>query len=660
MNLKAVIFSIVLIFVLSSPLQAQVSPNIFVPLPDGLAVTIGIEATAGRAFVARHDGAALVWRNDKYEVRITTGLQEGFRTLRVQALSLSGQPLPIRRLSARVKFPAAGVDGIWTPAGVAQKDLLISSSVDQPFITHSNANYGIPYVAAATAPGANVMALGFLRQDLPVEIRGRRSTNSYELAVRADFPMNRLAYDEQFFLSNDPSLTWFDAAQLYADWVDNSTAYVPFPVSERAYEPVYDTWYWSKDQVDHYLYIDTAAAAATAGLGMFLADSGWDAATGEYDRWLNGSTGDYTPPPDKFWNLSETFNFIRSELKLKVQLWLQPFAVGRTSLRYPQTAPLHTHILKSANSQALAPFTLPVTAATMEDVNLCPRLISTHRYLRSLFIEMARSYRPEGYWLDFIDGIHSQCIAQHQHDYDSFGAGFREALRTIRRTILSFDRQAVVHFRAPYANLNNKPFANVWQPFDAPHEPERMRLDALRLRPFSRGVVFAADQLYWPSTADEETVARSAMTSVMTGVPSIGANLLDSPAGSVEIVKSWIGFYRTYQSDFASGRVRPFGAFRSPDHSIETEARLFAYIRSNGTVAFTVGEQSDIFLMNASPRRRMQAVITVPSERSYTAMTFDKFLRRRGGTMAVTSIGTTLRVNFFVEPGGMVLLRARS
>jgi hypothetical protein len=83
---------------------------------------------------------------------------------------------------------------------------------------------------------------------------------------------------------------------------------------------VYDTWYWSKDEVDDRLYIDTAASAAGAGMGMFLADSGWDAATGEYDRWLNGATGDYTPPAEKFASLSDTFNFIRSALKLKIQL----------------------------------------------------------------------------------------------------------------------------------------------------------------------------------------------------------------------------------------------------------------------------------------------------------------------------------------------------
>src|SRR5207244_1820345 len=130
----------------------------------------------------------------------------------------------------------------------------------------------------------------------------------------------------------------------YSDWVDGINKYQPFPVSARAYEPLYDTWYWSGDRVDDRLYSDTAQLASEAGLGLYLADSGWDTATGEYEKWLNGKTGDYTPPPEKFSNLSQTFDNIRSEDHLGIDLWLQPFAVGRESTRYAKTRNTHIQI----------------------------------------------------------------------------------------------------------------------------------------------------------------------------------------------------------------------------------------------------------------------------------------------------------------------------
>ena len=35
----------------------------------------------------------------------------------------------------------------------------------------------------------------------------------------------------------------------------------------------------------------------------------------------------------------------------------------------------------------------------------------------------------------------------------------------------------------------------------------------------------------------------------MTGVPFIGANLVDSRPSSIEIIKNWMSFYKKYQAD---------------------------------------------------------------------------------------------------------------
>ena len=422
--------------------------------------------------------------------------------------------------------------------------------------------------------------------------------------------------------------------------------------------PVYDTWYWSQDQVDDSLYLQTGEAASAAGLGIFLADSGWDAPTGEYNKWLAGSTGNYMPPPEKFRDLSSTFDTLRSAFNLKVQLWLQPFAVGRTSTRYPQTQALHTQVTKPSNSASLAPFELPHGPNTLEDVNLCPQMAATHQYLRGLFTEMASAYRPDGYWLDFIDGIPPICVAPHRHDFDTFGDGLRGALSAIRDTILDNDPDAIVHFRAQYANLNNKPFSNVWQPFDSPNNFDRMRLDALRLRPFSKGVVFAADELYWPETVNDATVARFVMTDVMTGVPSIGANLVDSRPSSIEIIKNWMSFYKKYQADLTTGEFRPLGSFRVPNHRIESQNRMFVYIRSKGRVRFPVSSQKEIFLMNGSDLSRINGSISVSAISRYDMQAYNRYLQPQGASTEIISNSQgMLDLSAVVQRGGMLVLK---
>jgi hypothetical protein len=629
--------------------------SIPVVLHGGLRGSIEVQAPTVGGPLLQEDSQH--WVNGVFDIGLTETRANGQRFIKLHIESPSGALLGIESLSFRVFAPAAHIDGVWTPSGRVPDDRFISADPGTDFVTYSAANYGIPYLAAATAEGRNLLAMGLLEQDMSVTLHAAPAGNGlYEFQLNAQVPPNRIALDQQVFVSTDHSYDWFQIAQNYSDWVDAGIHYSQFPPTDRAYTPVYDTWYWSKDAVNDRMYLQTGQAASQTGLGTFLADSGWETATGEYDKWLLGSTGDYMPPPDKFPNLPATFDALRSSFNLNISLWLQPFAVGRMSIRYPATQGLHIQIPNSSNSVSRAPFALPASSDTLEDVNLCPQLKSTHSYLRNLFTEMASTYAPDGYWLDFLDGMPSMCVAPHHHDFDTFGAGFTAALATIRDAILQNNPSPVVEFRAQYANLNNKAFANVWQPFDSPMDFDRMRLDSLRLRPFSKGVVMATDELYWPETLDEAGVARFVVTDVMSGVPAIGANLLDSRPSSVEIVRNWMDFYKTYQKDLTTGQVRPVGSFRVPDHSIESDSRIFVYIRSQAHIKFSASPRKQLFLMNASGVPRLHASILV-SGAGYEVQPYNHFAQPEGAPTQVRSDPQgVLNIDEVVQRGGMLVL----
>jgi hypothetical protein len=410
------------------------------------------------------------------------------------------------------------------------------------------------------------------------------------------------------------------------------------------------------------LYLDTAKLASDLGIGLYLADSGWDTDDGEYSKWLAGKTGDYTPPRNKFSNLPETFDEMRAGGRMGIDLWLQPFAVGRQSKRYPETREMHIQLpvrrYPSMGWEGVSyePFTLPM-GNNVENVNLCPRLASTQTFLKNLFAEVATTYKPEGYWLDFIDGMPSYCIASHNHTYATFGEGLRRSLQTIKDTILAHDPSAIVHFRARYANLNTKPFANIWQSGDAPSDFDRMRLNTIRLRPFSSGVVFAADEMYWPDSTPEPQVAKYIMTSVMVGVPSFGPSLLYSPPETLEMLKAWMTFYRKNQLQLATGRFSTFGQLAMPNHKIEADGRTFAYIRNLGFTEMPA-QGKTILLMNATNIDRFMGRIRPPAgTQSYSVTVLNRFLVAEPNSMRATvdSRGL-LYLNIAVQQGGMVIL----
>jgi hypothetical protein len=270
---------------------------------------------------------------------------------------------------------------------------------------------------------------------------------------------------------------------------------------------------------------------------------------------------------------------------------------------------------------------------------------------------MGAKYRPDAYWIDFVDGLSSVCVAPHTHTSDSFGEGLRKSLDAMRRAIRIVNPTAGVHFRAPYANLHTKSYANIWQSEDSPGDFDRMRLNSLRMRPFSSGVVIASDQLYWPSTADEATVSRFIATSVLTGVPSMGPDLTAAPETTFKMIRAWLSFYRRYQADLVSGRFSIFGQLNVPNHKIEAPNRTFAYIRNLDFQELPTNTKT-IFLVNATEGTNLSGRIRGPATvRSYLVQVFNRFLEPEPNRMrARPHSNGILDLNVAVQQGGFVLL----
>jgi alpha-galactosidase len=606
----------------------------------------------------------VTYSSGPYQIQVIESAQHGGSVIRVVVTTTSRQPFWTTSFSVTARAPRESIQGVWYPSAVPSPTNVMSADADHSVSGISGANYGIPYIAGASGNLGSVFAMGLGRQDLPVSITGRPAGSEYEFRLTATTLKHTVVFDESFYVSGNTPATWFEAASDYAAWVDELNQYQQFPISETAYEPVYDTWYWSKDHVDDRLYMETARLAREAGFGLYLADSGWDAPAGEYDKWLSGRTGDYNPPPDKFGNLPATFSAIRSEEKLGIDLWLQPFAVGRESSRYADTRDLHIRIPTVQNpllgwaGLTFAPLALPF-GQNLETVNLCPRMAATETYLQNLFAEMARRYHPDGYWLDFIDGLANYCVAPHTHTSELFGEGLNQSLATIKRTILSSNPAATVHFRSPYANLNTKSFASIWQSEDSPGDFDQMRLSSIRMRPFSKGVVMASDQLYWPEGTNEVQASKFIVTSVMVGVPAFGANLGNLPPSTLEMLKAWLSFYRQHQTELINGRFSPFGRLERPNHKIETADRTFAYLRNlEFSDLRTAGKT--IFLVNATDADFVAGKLQGPAGiRTYQVEVFNRFLVAEPNPLRLrTDRNGVLNFNVAVPQGGLAILSA--
>jgi len=519
-------------------------------------------------------------------------------------------------------------------------------------------NAGIPFAMALTREGTNLLAAGLLSQRRVVNVRGWPLENGeYQLHLDTRTPLQVKDFSDTLY-TETASADWFSTAAQYARRVDQRLRYKPFPVSAACYYPLYDVWYWAGDNTNMELYWKTLLQAKSLGFQSYLFDSGWESNPGELSRWLEGSLGNYSSPDDKLPGFRELLLSARRDLGMNVILWLAPYAIGRESTFYEETKDAHVIVNKARGwyhgGDEGFPATVEMDDQFAENVNLCPRTPVTPAYLSSLFRRVGSHYQPDGYWLDFQETVPFLCEARHGHTA-SFGGGFHASQAAIKEAVLEQNRNATVEMRYPGANLNNKRFANLWQSVDFPGDFDAMRLCTMMMRPFSAGVVMGTDEMYWPVEADATTVARYVATTVFSGVPAIGANLLDGPPVHAEITKAWLGFYHAHQPGLTGGTFQPIGDFVQPDQKIESADEAFVYLRSGNAINVDVGETvGKVFVANCTNSDRVELILNGLKAGRYQIEALNFLLQPV--TVRTADLSTRAEIRDAVPQGGMLTI----
>jgi hypothetical protein len=521
---------------------------------------------------------------------------------------------------------------IWTYNHVPTQRRNFRALATESFSDLTTPNSGIPYALAASREGKNLLAIGVRSQNRVINLQGNPlESGGYQLSLDTRLPFETDRFEEVIYTDTTPE-NWFSATRNYADWVDQEQGYEPFPIVPACYYPMYDLWYWAFDNTNPGLYWTTLTRAKQLGFQSYLFDAGWESHPGELFKWLEGSVGDYTHPEDKLPSFPGFLQYVKDRLRMNVVLWMSPYAIGRDSIYYRKTS--RSHILfERSNTEyngglEFSPMTLRLGRRYDENVNLCPRNSGTREHLKGLFERVSADYRPNGYWLDFQETIPFLCESFHAHG-SSFGEGFNLTQDTIKQTVLSAVENSTIELRFPVANLNNKPFANIWQSIDSPGDFDTMRLCSLMMRPFSRGVVMGTDEMYWPADADPATVSKFTATTVLSGVPAIGANFELAPRSHSNIVRAWLQFYKAYQSDLTEGDFLPFGDFAFPNHRIESPKTAFVYLRKIEPPAEIplTGQPGTIYLVNCTDGEEILALFPTLEASEYQLLILDEYLR---------------------------------
>lgn len=594
-----------------------------------------------------------------YSLSVEEHLEGTKSELRVEVVREDEQSFTVNNFQAVWEMTAPELFGIWTYNHVPAGHLNYRAEASESFWDLTAPNSGIPYVLAARRDGTNALAAGLLSQTHVLNVQGQPlESGGYQVSMDTRIPFQTRQFQEVIYSDTTPD-NWYKVTQHYADWVDAQRNYAAFPISPACYYPMYDIWYWAFDNTTAGLYWTTLVQAKQLSFKSYLFDAGWESFPGELTKWLEGTLGDYEHSEDKLLGFPGFLQYVKDRLRMNVVLWMAPYAVGRQSQNYRATRRLHT-LFNRANLEykggiEASPMTLRLGPRFDENVNLCPRNSDTHQYLKGLMERVSGSYRPNGYWLDFQETIPFLCESFHRHTVN-FGQGLNQAQETIARTALDHIPQATVEMRFPVANLNNKPYANIWQSIDSPGDFDTMRLCTIRMRPFSRGVVMGTDEMYWPPDTDEVTAGKFAATTVLSGVPAFGANFLDAPRSHSSIVRAWLRFYNHHQEELTSGEFLPFGDFGLPNHKIESAESAFVYLRNleNTSEVPLANYPKAIFLVNCTEQDAVDVLLQGVDTGDYTLQVLNHFLRPI--VIYQISLDNPARIQTSIPQGGMLQL----
>ncbi len=585
---------------------------------------------------------------------------EGLWNLRFELRRADNAKFTVRSYSVRARTEFTGIYRVWDyrsgplelmtgfdayTRGIASGD---------KFTQTSAANTGIPLLVATGREGRNRFCLGMLDQvevtglrirdfSLGISERGEGLNFSFEFERPTGYALERTVLTDGARLDTR-GLNWFDTIAEYTAWVETAARIPVRRPPPAAWEPIWNTWYPFGQNIDQKIIRENAAFCRRAGITTLCIDAGYNNAltkgmanAADIDQ-FNAHTGDWVADPGKFPHFRALVDGLHAQGH-KVTVWAALSIVGRATKAYTRARPMLIH-----------------SASGAEQIHLCPRHPDTPAYMAGTFLKLARDYDLDGFWLDFMDGLHGACHASHPHATPSPGEGYNRCLAAVRDAVLGWKPTFLIETRMKMANINAKQFANTLETTDMPFDFDLNRGIGMVLRSFSKGVAAKLDPAQWHIHELNENVAKSCATVTLTGVPVFGVDFRLLPESHVRVIAAWMRFYRRHQADFARAECRPvgFNVF-FPQFTAQAGAKSFHYIGSSATAPAMVRGNAEIYIANASDSGRVTLVLDGIQPGRWKKQTLDCFLEPQHEA-SLTVASPSLALDERVPEGGMLVL----
>jgi alpha-galactosidase len=545
-----------------------------------------------------------------------------------------GRLFHLQRLSLHWEVPAVEMHGFYAgPPAPGEMNMLPYFSIKKQACTTT----GFPFVALFHRGGTNRAAFGLLDQltETALEAELSEATRSYHFhwhkpSRSAALPAQ--CWEETLFVST-AGRPWPEVLRAYVAAVDREWPQSKLPVPEFAYDPVFCTWTAIHHAVSQEWILRNARLAADLGFGTWLTDDGWFTDQASFADYAY--TGDWEPSAHKFPDFAGHVAAVQA-MGLRYVLWVAPFMVGNAS----RASRRYGHLL-TANDPAQQQLNMR---------NLSPQLRETGEVVADLLSRLMRDYGLDGLKIDFIDSFGLGSDPPARPDDLTLGGGMYRILSEAMDRLRAVKPDVLIEVRNSYANLAARRFANLYRASDAPLNFALNRWQVVMLRLLAPDRAVHLDPALWHPGDSDEAVAVH-LINLISSVPTVSVELDRYPPSHLDLIHSWIGFYRAHRDTIIHGEFAPQ---LQPGH--------IPLIRFNGPseriiglyedAAFSLGDgPAPLWILNASTRPCVE-LLPDSFAGAHEVVSRDKF-----GRLAGAETVTFPRARLAVEVGGSLEIR---
>ena len=627
------------------------------------------------------DQTQTVYQANGYTLVLKEEQDNGHTVVEFNLKRDSGDAFTINKYALTAESSCVGLQRVWIPYRLnfhLEAIALIRCATDvAEEECVSSADRRIPLIVGMDRAGKCLLAVGFL--DQRIETRMKQSVRTHfpsaqdrgtmrfhlERPIEGHSMEKVTKHKDGFFVSTGSS--WFDTVQVLRSIHDKKTGAQFRPSPDPAWEPLWAPWgatkgNW-KDQRPEALGPDElwemVKLGSELGIRGLVNWTSWsnDALDSfqrdEEFRWsYPDSIGDFVAC-SKFPDLK---GFVRKLKSIGIMslFWISPWMAGR-----------ETRVRKELK-EALADVDMDRSDPLYRRYTsyLCPRNPITQKYVPELMARVLKEYGADGYTVDVVDAASmAKCTADHEHNYSSLGLAVADTFKNIRKAIDAVNPKAVIEFRQRYSNISNIYNATAHRSCDSGEGGsfDMNRRNCLMLRSYiPPGVAVHNDPVWWHIKEENKTVAKMLSTMVVSGVPQVGADLINMTDDHRKLLKVWLSFYQAHKEDFRHGQMRPVQ--NDPEFStilVENGRKVFVSYASYPALKVALKEGvGEIYLFNCTNEDYLYTILlNISGDFSATLYSYDLSLLSE---RKLSAIKQSLLVDEAVPQGGYILLRKMS